>query len=120
VSWGQRCVEVRELAPADPGQKDGTLGAAYAWSPDGLRMVFDCGGTSGTNVCMMDVASGKSRVLLDPEVKFGSLDWSPDGTSIVDQSGLDRLTDARPAGGGHVPRTRTGPPPVACTDEPAA
>lgn len=74
---------VRELTPANPDTKDGTLGAAYAWSPDGKQMIFDCGGAQQTTVCVMDVASGKSRVLFAPRWKFGTFGWSPDGRTVV-------------------------------------
>ncbi len=74
---------VQELTPKNPQSKDGTLGAAYAWSPDGKQMVFDCGGDGGTTVCKIELSSGKTRALLEPKVKFDTFDWSPDGTTVV-------------------------------------
>lgn len=56
---------------------------AYAWSPDGKRIVYGCTVLRGQEVCLFDLKSGKSRTLLTPPVKFDALDWSPNGKQII-------------------------------------
>lgn len=74
---------VRELSPRHPSSTTGTLGSAYAWSPDGHRLVFDCGGDHGTSVCETDLGNGETKVLVEPKVKLTTMAWSPDGDTIV-------------------------------------
>jgi TolB protein len=67
---------VRVLKPTN-------LSGAYAWSPDGTQFVYDCSRIQSAEVCLFDVESGESRTLPQPPGPFVSLDWSPDGQSIL-------------------------------------
>ena len=77
---------VRDLTP-EPGRAlDGT---AFELTPDGTAVVtgwwqWDPAGESHSELVMIDVATGKRRVLLSvPEFDFGSPRVSPDGRFIV-------------------------------------
>jgi Tol biopolymer transport system component len=66
------------------------LSGAYAWSPDGSQIVYDCSILSQAEACLFDVESGESRSLFQPPGPFVSLDWSPDGKSILGAVGYTR------------------------------
>jgi len=113
-----RCTEQGEtpsidLVPAQGGEvrtllRDSIPGADYSWigglafSPDGRQLAYaDSYGSTSSNaqhcrVVIIDLATGETRVLLERENGFGTLDaswglsWSPDGaTLLVSQGGLD-------------------------------
>ncbi len=73
---------VRVLALSSPNWKNSFSGA-YAWSPDGTQIVFDCTAFSSSEVCLFDVESGESRTLLEPPWRFQAFAWSPDGKKIL-------------------------------------
>ncbi len=56
-----------------------------SWSPDGSRIAFACRNEGDFNVCVMDVATGRT-VQLTSEGANGHPTWSPDGEKIVYQS----------------------------------
>ena len=78
----------RDLTP-EPGRA--LDGEAFALTPDGSSVVtgwwrWDPAGESHCELVMIDVASGKRRVLLSvPEFDFSSPQVSPDGRFIVCQ-----------------------------------
>ena len=102
-----------ELVPAQGGGvrtllRDTIPGADYSWvgglafSPDGRQLACaDSYGSTSSNaqhcrIVVIDLATGGTRVLLERENGFGTLDaswglsWSPDGTTLlVSQGGLD-------------------------------
>ena len=54
------------------------------WSPDGARIAFACRNEGDFNICVMDVATGRT-VQLTSEGSNGHPSWSPDGEKIVYQ-----------------------------------
>jgi len=56
-----------------------------SWSPDGARIAFACRNEGDFNICVMDVATGRT-VQLTSEGSNGHPAWSPDGDKIVYQS----------------------------------
>jgi TolB protein len=56
-----------------------------SWSPDGARIAFACRNEGDFNICVMDVATGRT-VQLTSEGANGHPAWSPDGEKIVYQS----------------------------------
>ena len=81
---GQQVRSIRLKAP------DGTpltgVGA-YAWSPDGTQLMFVCGTGAKHTICVQDLKSGTVRSVLEPQWAFGSLDYSPDGSTVVAGNG---------------------------------
>jgi len=77
---------LRDLTP-EPGRA--LDGQAFELTPDGTSLItgwwqWDPAGESHSELVMIDVASGKRRVLLSvPEFDFSSPRVSPDGRSIV-------------------------------------
>jgi TolB protein len=55
------------------------------WSPDGARIAFSCRNEGDFNICVMDVATGRT-VQLTSEGSNAHPAWSPDGEKIVYQS----------------------------------
>ncbi len=55
------------------------------WSPDGSRIAFACRNEGDFNICVMDVATGRT-VQLTSEGSNAHPGWSPDGEKIVYQS----------------------------------
>ncbi len=55
------------------------------WSPDGSRIAFACRNEGDFNICVMDVATGRT-VQLTSEGSNSHPAWSPDGEKIVYQS----------------------------------
>ncbi len=100
-----------DLVPAQGGKvrtlvRAGDSGADYEWvgglafSPDGTQLAYsDSYGSGNTQHCrivIIELATGGTRVLLERENGFGTLDaswglsWSPDGTTLlVAQGGMD-------------------------------
>lgn len=75
---------VRVLAPIMTQQGAPSFSGAYAWSPDGTQIVFDCPMSApGPAVCLFDVESGENRILLEPPWRFQAFAWSPDGKQIL-------------------------------------
>lgn len=91
---------VRVLTPSNPKSNPKTvkgIRSGYAWSPDGTKVVFDCGFIAfPTEVCLFDVASGASRTLLDTREagEFHAFAWSPDGTMILAGAGSGGSIDS--------------------------
>jgi TolB protein len=56
-----------------------------AWSPDGARIAFACRNEGDFNICVMDVATGRT-VQLTSEGSNAHPAWSPDGQKIVYES----------------------------------
>jgi TolB protein len=56
-----------------------------AWSPDGARIAFACRNEGDFNICVMDVATGRT-VQLTAEGSNAHPAWSPDGEKIVYES----------------------------------
>ncbi|HEY6928381.1 MAG TPA: Tol-Pal system beta propeller repeat protein TolB [Thermoanaerobaculia bacterium] len=56
-----------------------------AWSPRGDKIAFACRNEGDFNICVMDMASGKTTQLTS-EGSNGHPGWSPDGEKIVYQS----------------------------------
>ncbi|MGH9369499.1 MAG: hypothetical protein ACRD3M_17730 [Thermoanaerobaculia bacterium] len=52
------------------------------WSPDGSRIAFACRNEGDFNICVMDVATGRT-VQLTSEGSNGHPSWSPGGEKIV-------------------------------------
>jgi TolB protein len=55
------------------------------WSPDGARIAFACRNEGDFNICIMDIATGRT-VQLTAEGSNSHPAWSPDGGKIVYQS----------------------------------
>ena len=55
------------------------------WSPDGARIAFACRNEGDFNICVMDIATGRT-VQLTGEGSNSHPAWSPDGEKIVYQS----------------------------------
>ncbi|MGE5278920.1 MAG: LpqB family beta-propeller domain-containing protein [Acidobacteriota bacterium] len=55
------------------------------WSPDGARIAFACRNEGDFNICVMDIATGRT-VQLTAEGSNSHPAWSPDGGKIVYQS----------------------------------
>jgi TolB protein len=55
------------------------------WSPDGSRIAFACRNEGDMNICVMDMATGKT-LQLTGEGSNGHPTWSPNGEKIVYQS----------------------------------
>jgi TolB protein len=56
-----------------------------AWSPDGSRIAFACRNEGDFNICVMDVATGRT-LQLTSEGSNAHPAWSPDGQKIVYES----------------------------------
>jgi len=62
---------------------------ALAWSPNGADIAYICRDTmvpTELDICILDVATGKSRTLthpVDPPVQSGHVSWSPSGNRIA-------------------------------------
>lgn len=56
-----------------------------AWSPDGARIAFACRNEGDFNICVMDVATGRT-VQLTAEGSNSHPAWSPDGQKIAYES----------------------------------
>jgi len=56
-----------------------------AWSPDGSWIAFACRNEGDFNICVMDLASGRT-VQLTAEGSNSRPAWSPDGEKIAYQS----------------------------------
>jgi TolB protein len=61
------------------------------WSPDGSRIAFACRNEGDFNICVMDVATGRT-VQLTSEGSNGHPSWSPDGEKIVYHSRRGKST----------------------------
>lgn len=84
-------VHTMEVSRAS-GERFGGFFSKMGWSPDGEKLAFDCapGTTSISQLCLIDISTGKLSVLTDAaqwgaagpydSVSFGS--WSRDGASI--------------------------------------
>jgi TolB protein len=69
----------RQLVFAGNWNDEGT------WSPDGSRIAFACRNEGDFNICVMDLATGRT-VQLTSEGSNSHPAWSPDGGKIVYQS----------------------------------
>ena len=64
------------------------LHPAFAWSPNGAEIAYAC----PTGLCVVNVASGTTRRLLDVPAGIGSAQpsWAPDGSKLAFQCSLGR------------------------------
>ena len=53
------------------------------WSPDGKRIALARGNDRGTQLRLIPADGGEETLLLDREIGVRSLDWSPDGNSLL-------------------------------------
>lgn len=90
--WTIRVVRVdgtgdREVLPA--GRGDSAMHNAYAWSPTGAEIAYQCSG----GLCAVRVADGTTRRILDLQLSTAETirpTWSPDGSKIALQCRFDR------------------------------
>lgn len=88
-----------------------TEGAAPAWSPDGSRLVVSRRVPGGSDLWIVDVASGAERRLTRTDRPERDPAWSPDGRAIAfvrtEVRGADEIYAVRPGGRGLKRLTRS-------------
>jgi TolB protein len=82
----------------------GATSLSPSWAPDGRRIAYSTLGSRGSEIHVMDLATGQSRALGGASGGLNiTPEWSPDGRSIVFAQGRESGTDlmvADIAGGG--------------------
>jgi Tol biopolymer transport system component len=81
------------------------------WSPDGLWVVFDAGGTAAQGIYVVSAMGGTPRPLLSDGYENSVPNWSRDGQWIYfgsNRSGKDQLWKIRASGGHAEQITRNG------------
>ena len=62
---------------------------AAVWSPDSSKIAFISDRNGWNNLGVIDVATGRSRMLLTEDVEHSEPRWSPDGQSLTFTKNLD-------------------------------
>jgi TolB protein len=59
------------------------LGSRIVWSPDGKLLAYECAFQSNTEVCTLDIATGKVRNISQGSNGDSGPAWSPDGHQLA-------------------------------------
>jgi WD40 repeat protein len=73
----------------------------FAWSPDGRRIAYGSSGTYGNGIWLVDVATGRSRLVFEPKpgeyLPFWNVElaFAPNGRTLAIELGAIRMLNVR-------------------------